>query len=319
MAQIVPIIGGGPAGMSCALWLGNYGLHPIIIEKESALGGMARRDPYPNPWLLGRPGALARENADEFARHIRQAGADTWLSARPQLMSRKPDGNFALEVAFSDGRPPQSLSSQALVIATGTEFRGEDWLDRVPDARRLAAQGLVHVGPVAIGEPGAEVGSHVAIIGGGDNAFDVAQILLGRGIKVTIVLRSAVPHAQPRLVEHVRAHVAGGRACIIAGRSVTALAEVGRTVRLRLDDGTSFDADHVVLLFGYQPNSGEPWLAPLALERDAGGYLMVDGNMETSCRGVFAVGDVANPVHPCIATALATGTMAAREIQKRLA
>jgi thioredoxin reductase len=41
--------------------------------------------------------------------------------------------------------------------------------------------------------------------------------------------------------------------------------------------------------------------------------------METSCHGLFAVGDISNPVHPCIATAIATGTMAAREIQKRLA
>ena len=51
---VVPIIGGGPAGMSCALWLHNYGLYPIIIEKESALGGMARMSPYPNEWLLGQ-------------------------------------------------------------------------------------------------------------------------------------------------------------------------------------------------------------------------------------------------------------------------
>jgi len=60
---VVPIIGGGPAGMSCALWLHNYGLYPIIIEKESALGGMARMSPYPNEWLLGQRGKTARENA----------------------------------------------------------------------------------------------------------------------------------------------------------------------------------------------------------------------------------------------------------------
>ena len=41
----MPIIGGGPAGMSCALWLHNYGMHPVIIEKEGALGGMARLSP----------------------------------------------------------------------------------------------------------------------------------------------------------------------------------------------------------------------------------------------------------------------------------
>ena len=72
--KVVPIIGGGPAGMSCALWLHNYGLHPVIIEQEAVLGGMAERNPYPNPWLLGWPGAMARDHANAFARHIGQAG-----------------------------------------------------------------------------------------------------------------------------------------------------------------------------------------------------------------------------------------------------
>jgi len=43
--------------MSCALWLRNYGMHPVIIEKEGALGGMARLSPYPNEWLLGQRGS----------------------------------------------------------------------------------------------------------------------------------------------------------------------------------------------------------------------------------------------------------------------
>ena len=89
-------------------------------------------------------------------------------------------------------------------------------------------------------------------------------------------------------------------------------------LRVRLSGGGDLEVDHVVLLLGYRPNTDEPWLAELALDQDADGYLIVDGNMETSCRGVFAVGDVANPTHPCIATAIASGTMAAREIQRRL-
>jgi thioredoxin reductase len=43
---------------------------------------------------------------------------------------------------------------------------------------------------------------------------------------------------------------------------------------------------------------------------------VVDDNTETSCRGIFAVGDLANPAHPCIATALASGTIAARQIRR---
>jgi thioredoxin reductase len=317
-APIVPIIGGGPAGMSCALWLHNYGFRPRIIEQEGALGGMARLSPYPNDWLLGRPGATARENADEFARHIRRTAVETWLGGRPQRIRREDGGGFALEVAFSEGRPPQSLACPAVVIATGTRFRGEEWLDEVANARRLAAAGRVHLGPSYVGEAGADLGTHVAVIGGGDNAFDVARMLVEKGVKATVVMRSQEPKAQPLLVARLRHHGSSGKADVLAGRTVAALDDAGARLRVRLAGGGELEADHVVLLFGYRPNTDAPWLAGLALDQDAGGYLIVDGNMETSCRGVFAIGDISKPAHPCIATAIASGTIAARTIQRRL-
>jgi thioredoxin reductase (NADPH) len=315
----VPIIGGGPAGMSCALWLQNYGLGPLIIERERALGGMARANPYPNPWLLGRPGALGRENAAEFARHIEEAAVETWFGGTPQRAWRRADGLIGLDVAFADLRPPRSLSCMAMVIATGTAFRGEEWLDQVVNARALAQQGRVHIGPGWAGEPGVEPGAHVALIGGGDNAFDVAHILLRKGVKVTIVMRAQAPKAQPLLVERLRAHAASGLVDVRSKQEVVMLDARGASLRARLSDGSDLDVDHVMLLFGYRPNSGGSWLAELPIDTDANGYIAVDGNMETSCWGIFAVGDVANPVHPCTATAIATGTMAAREIQKRFA
>src|SRR4051812_38057879 len=150
MAQrpIVAIVGGGPAGMSCALWLHNYELCPIIIEREAALGGMARRSPYPNDGLLGRPGESARENADAFVRHVREIGVETWLGARPAQLRRHADGRFRLDVAScgtgsSSFAARRSLSAAAIVIATGTRFAGGEWLDHVDNARRLAEQGRV--------------------------------------------------------------------------------------------------------------------------------------------------------------------------------
>jgi thioredoxin reductase (NADPH) len=323
-APIVPIIGGGPAGMSCALWLHNYALHPIIIERDTVLGGMARRSPYPNEWLLGRPGESARENAEAFARHIRANCVETWRGARPRELRRERDGRFRLELAFCGASSasfsaPQSLSAAAIVIATGTRFDGEEWLDRVGNARRLAERGRVHVGAPWAGEPGADLGSHVAVIGGGDNAFDVARMLAEKGVRVTVVMRSLAPKAQPRMVRRLREHQSSGMARILAQRSVRALEDLDSKVRLRLDGGEHIEADHVVLLFGYRPNTGESWMAELALEQDRRGYVIVDANMETSCPGAFAAGDVANPSHPCIATAIAAGSMAAREIGKRLA
>ena len=244
---------------------------------------------------------------------------ECWFASRPQRARRRSDGAFDLDIAFSDQRPPQSLACAAMVIATGTDFRGAEWLDAVENAHRLAQQGRVHLGPAWAGQPGGDLGSSVAVIGGGDNAFDVARMLIEKGVKVIVIMRSKSPRAQPSLVDRVRAHEPSGRAEVLAERTVQALDEVDSKIRLRLSDGGRCEVDHIVLLLGYRPNTHEPWLAELAPKQDADGYLLVDGNMETSCRGVFAVGDVANPVHPCIATAIATGTMAAREIQKRLA
>ena len=318
-APIVPIIGGGPAGMSCALWLHNYGMHPVIIEKEGALGGMARLSPYPNEWLLGQCGKSGRENAAEFAGHIRDLAIETWLGGAPQRLRREHDGRLRLDVAVADAAT-RSLSSPVIVIATGTRFAGEEWLNRVENARRVAAAGRLHIGAAAVGELSLDSGSHVAVIGGGDNAFDVSRMLAESCVRVTIVMRSKALRAQPLLVERLHRHQASGMATVMAERTVEALGDgASREVRVRLDGGDDIEVDHVILLFGYRPNTNEPWLAELALATDALGYLVVDGNMETSCRGVFAVGDVSNPAHPCIATAIASGTVAARTIEKRLA
>jgi thioredoxin reductase (NADPH) len=314
---VVPIIGGGPAGMSCALWLRNYGLRPVIIEKDRALGGMARRSPYPNEWLLGQHGKTSRENAAEFAAHIRELGIETWLGTTPQRLRRENDERWRLDAAGATAT--RSLSGPAIVIATGTRFAGEEWLDEVANARRMAAAGRLHLGASAVGEPGADLGSHVAVIGGGDNAFDVSRMLAEKGVRVTVIMRSKSPKAQPLLVERLRPYQASGQVQVMAEHTVVALDDAASRVSIRLNGGGELEADHVVLLFGYRPNTNETWLAELAPTTNARGYLVVDSNMETSCGGMFAAGDVANPAHPCIATALASGAIAARQIAKRLA
>jgi len=314
---IVPVIGGGPAGMSCALWLHNSALPPIIIERERVLGGMAQRSPFPNEAFLGRPGETGRENAAAFAKHVRQQGIETWLGAVPVRVRHVPEHDFALDVQLPDASS-RTLVAAVLVIATGTRFAGEEWLDRVRNARECAKRGRVHVGAPWAGETGNDLGSHVAVIGGGDNAFDVARMLVEKGVRATIVMRSQTPRAQPLMVARLHRHEASGMARVIAGRTVEALQGSHGQLALHLDDESEFNADHVLLLFGYLPNSDASWMSNLPLARDARGYLKVDANMETSCRGVFAVGDIANPLHPCIPTAVGNATKAAREIGRRL-
>ena len=304
--------------MSCALWLRNYALRPIIIEKERVLGGMAERSPYPNEGLLGRPNETARENAKAFARHIRQVSIETWLDARPYRLQRGPEGGFQLHITVPGTQAPEVLSAAAMVIATGTRFEGEDWLGRVENARRMAEEGRVHIGAPWAGDPNSNPGGHVAVIGGGDNAFDVSRMLAERGVRVTIVMRGKSARALPPMVQRLRRYESSGMARVISDRTVQALQYSHSRICVRLNAGEQIEVDDVVLLLGYRPNTDASWIAELAIERDARGYIVVDGNMETSCPGTFAVGDVANPRHPCIATAVGSGTKAAREIANRL-
>jgi thioredoxin reductase (NADPH) len=312
--KIVPIIGGGPAGMSCALWLKNYGLHPVIIERTALLGGMERASPYEDLWLLGRPGETARRNAEAFARHIALEEIETLYETEPERVAMT-SGGFRLALKMRRGGP-RVIESRVLVIATGTDFRGQDWVDGVTGACKLANAGRVLIGPAAVGEPGLDIGADVLIVGGGDNAFDIAHRLAAQGKRVTVAMRGKAPRAQPVLQQRIEADIAAGRVTIKPGVAVATL-EDGPRIGVRFDDGSRIAVDRIVLCFGYAPNTQAPWIESLQLKRDGGGYLVVDGNAETSHRGVFAIGDVSNPRHPCAATAIAAGTMAAREILKR--
>lgn len=323
LATRVPIIGAGPAGMSCALWLHNLGLRPLLIERQDALGGMARANPYPNEGLLGRPGETGRQNAEAFARHVAAAGIELRCGARPLRVGRNADNRFDVEVSTGDGRE-QLMSCPAVVMATGTDFAGEEWLEQVPHARRLARAGRVDLGPTRLGETLADRGAmpdeHVVIVGGGDNAFDIGRMLAERGVRVTMLMRSPTPRARPQLIDRLGPFRTAGLVEIVADCAVEALADDSSALlEVHLDNGRRIAADRVLLLLGYRPRSREAWLTTLAPQMDAQGYLLVDRNMETSCRGLFAIGDVGNPAHPSIATAVASGVVAAQEIQRRVA
>ncbi|MBM3527222.1 MAG: FAD-dependent oxidoreductase [Alphaproteobacteria bacterium] len=311
---IVPIVGGGPAGMSCALWLKSYGLRPLIVEHSARLGGMQRASPYPNLGLLGAPGKTARENADAFERHIESEAIETLRETAPVRVQTNGDGGFTLELAGADGAI-RSVAAPALVIATGTAFRGSEWIGRVAGARALVAAGRILPNPAAAGEPDIDLGAHVLIVGGGDNAFDVAHQIARPGRRVTVALRGAKPRAQPALVE--RAY-RSANAEIRANAEVTALIDGGHGIAVQFDDGSALVADRVVLCLGFTPNTREPWIESLGLKMDGNGYLAVDAGMVTSHRGVFAIGDVSNPRNPCTASALAAGATAARAIHDRL-
>ncbi len=107
------ILGGGPAGCQCALWLKMLGLDPVILEASDHLGGLQAQSPYQNHWIAGLIDTSGRELAQRIQRHIELNGIQVHLHASVTSFQKTADG-FILDVKG------QSIHAKTLVIATGS-------------------------------------------------------------------------------------------------------------------------------------------------------------------------------------------------------
>ncbi len=269
------IIGGGPAGVAAAIWLKKLGVNAVLLETAEALGGLQRRSPYENLWIPGVQGKTGQDVARALAGHATAVGADIRLGCNPVPVRREAD-------AWGVG----DLSAPYLVIATGSR----------PRAAGFKASAQVAVGP---GEPMETLDvadKRVAILGGGDNAFDQARFVRDRGGKVTIFTRNG-PRAQTMLREMI------ADVPVVTGFTAD---QGAMTV-----NGQSFDAFGV--MFGFEA------VVPEGLAPDLdNSYVRVDRFGQTSLPGVYACGEVTDYWHPCVTTAAAHGIQVARQIATQL-
>lgn len=314
----VAILGAGPAGMSCALWLKNLGCEPVVLECEHEAGGLLRQNVLANDWVLGQRGMTGSAMARQFAEHFAQSGVAVRYRARPARIARA-SGGFAIALATGEELPPVA----AMVVATGTRVAGSEWLATLPGADSVPPECLC-IGPAAFGNEGCFRGKHLLVVGGGDNAHEFARFTAPLAAHQIMLVRGQ-RKAQLAQQEAVDALVDAGQISLYEHTRVTALAWKNNRLLASLAGSgapaTQLVADQLVLQAGYQPNS-EAVLAALAddlklaVATDDDGYLQTDLHGRTGCAGLYAIGDIANRDTPCVVTALAAGATAARAIER---
>lgn len=314
----VCILGGGPAGLSAALWLHNLGLRSLIVEQLPEAGGLQRLNFLTNDWVLGTEGLTGPEFAARCVAQVRRCGVPISFATQPVAMRGIPNG-FHMSLASPQGE--LEVRTKSLLVATGTRYRGQEVLRDVAGFSSIPNAAVAY-GPFAFADLADLVGRRVLIIGGGDNAFENAKRLGDSGARVVLAIRSQ-PRAQGSLVRAVQGYVTQGTCELVIGASVECLRLTGAEIDVTLRQGaTRFGVrcDRIHVLAGYQPNTA--FLAPLmisggheppSLDRD--GYILVDSNMCSSCPGIYAAGDVCNSRFPSVVTAVAQGAMAAKAIQ----
>jgi thioredoxin reductase (NADPH) len=292
----VLIIGGGPAGMTAAMWCAELGMRTLVIDEKPELGGQLlgiynRIDNYPGLFAVN-----GREIRDVFLRSIARTRFDTRLNMR----ALKSDLSLK-QILLDNG---ESISGRAMIIATGVRRRKLG----VEGENEFAGKGVLESGA---GEKEKVRDKRVVIVGGGDAALENALILSKFAREVTVVHRRSQFSARDEFVntvrgsDNVRFEFETVVQQIIGNNSVEGIV----LKKANAPETHVVETDYLLVRIGVEPNSD------LFIGRavaDKRGYAVVDSACLTTISGVFIAGDVANPTSPTIATAVGMGAAAAK-------
>ena len=294
----VLIIGGGPAGLSAALWCADLGMRSIILEKEAEFGGQLLRTFNPIENYLGVEVTNGRELNEMFLRHVesRSISRLTNVTIDEANLGEKT-------VRSSDGI---ELAGKAIIIATGVRRRKLG----VPGEAEFAGRGVIDSGAR---DRDVARGKRVVIVGGGDAALENALILGDIAKEIIIVHRRGEFSARTEFVESAKedpviTHIFDTVVTAISGNTAFEGVELQGD---RSGEKYKIEADGLLIRIGVVPNSE---LFHGQLSMDSAGYIETDPFCATSIAGIYGVGDVANPIAPTISNAVGQGSVAAKAV-----
>lgn len=297
------IIGGGPTGLTTALYSAREGLNVLVIEK-AALGGQAaiteRLDNFP-----GFPdGISGAEFADRLSRQAERFGVE--LLKAQEVVGIRAEGESRY-VKTADGN---EYGARALLIATGSKYRRLN----VPGEADFIGAGI-HFCATCDGP--FYKNKAVAVVGGGNSAGEESLFLARFVDEVTILVRGESLAASKVVIDNLATHP---KIHVLTGVEVQSFEGNGKlstmTIKNRKTGAVETMRPAGVFVFiGLQPNSG--WL-PADIQRDEAGFVVTGVNLESSLPGVFAAGDVRKGSTKQAASAAGEGATAALMIRDYL-
>ena len=298
----VIIIGGGPAGMSAALWCAELGLTSIIIEKEPDLGGQLLWTFNSINNYLGVETANGRELRDKFFEHIkgREIRYITDTEVVESDLAKK-------ELVLANG---SLLRGRSIVIATGVRRRKLG----VPGEAEFTGRGILSSGVKAKDQVENE---RVLIVGGGDAAVENALMLSETADQIYLVHRRGAFTSRKEFTDEL---ARSKRIAIIPQHVVTEIKGTDRVGSVMLQNTSTgsfreIAVDHVLIRIGIVPNT-DVFARELSLDED--GFVRVDANFTTSIEHTYAVGDVCGPSILTISNAVGQGMAVVKVIYNKL-
>lgn len=308
------VIGSGPGGYKAALTAAHWGARVALVEKDLPGGTCLNRGCVPKKALLhlatliedianlqGRGlrgatygdfrAAIEHKNSviagirDNFPFWLRRLGVQVF-TGHARCLRAAPAGGYDVEVDTTDG--PEPIRAERIIVATGSQPRA---LASCPvDGERILHSNHFFM-TRAMDRP-----ESILFVGGGAVGTELGYLFHQFGSRVTIVEsserllnKSYLPERASHALERKFARI-GVR--VRTGMTVAAARATAVGVDVDFSDGTSEQFSQVLVAIGREPVSGELGLTQVGVNITADGFIETNEYLETTARGIYAVGDV---------------------------
>lgn len=286
------IIGAGPAGMAAALYLKRAGIEPVIIEKEVPGGEMLKTNKIEN--YLGFESIDGGELALKMNKQLKDLGV---LIVKDKVLNVIKKDKFEVQLEL------ETIECDYVIVATGRTprklgLRGEE---------EFTGRGISYC---AVCDGAFYREKEVAVIGGGDSALTEALYLADLCSKVYVIVRRDL-RASDVLQNRVKNKE---NIVVLKNVQVSNLEyENEKLSQIILDDGQTLPVSGMFIAIGGLPELG--FLNEMDIEKK-NGYIVTNNRMESSVKGLYAIGDVRYKDFYQIVTAVSDGAVAALSIKE---
>ncbi|TGE31427.1 thioredoxin-disulfide reductase [Desulfosporosinus sp. Sb-LF] len=271
------IIGGGPAGLSAAIYGGRAKLKTLIINK-GAVGGLVNTTRE----IVNYPGYGQISGSDlmlDFKKHAERFGVEF---LRDIVVST----DFSQEDKVIKTKKGKEFTAKAVIIACGSEPR----LLNIPGEKRLQGSGVAYC---ATCDAEFFEGEDVVVIGSGDQAIEEGMYITKFAKKVTVIVLHDEGILDCNKVSAERAFRKEKMEFIWNSTVEEVLGEESvkgvKIKNLKTGDSSELECQGVFFFVGMVPST--QYLKESGVEMDKRGYIPVNNLMETNLEGVYAVGD----------------------------
>ncbi|MGN0328744.1 MAG: NAD(P)/FAD-dependent oxidoreductase [Lachnospira sp.] len=292
----VLIIGSGPAGLSASIYAKRSNLSLAVVEKEyEGTGQIAYSSKVDN--YLGMMGLSGYDLGEAFRNHAVSMDVN-FIEDEVISVSKEENGLFCVKTGDNG-----IITSKTVVYAAGCVNRHLE----VPGEEKFIGKGISFC---AVCDGAFYNGKTVVVAGGGDVALDDALYLSDICNKVYLVHRRDTFRGAQSTVEKLKSK---SNVEFVTNARIIGIEGDKKVDRILLEDGRTIETDGVFEAVGMKPvTEAVKELCNL----DEKGYIIAGETCETSCKGLYAAGDVRTKQLRQVITAAADGAQAVNSLKK---